>query len=151
MSDDDDSNTKITRGGRSLKEPAAEGTEVAENEAPAIRKLAFWKDGFSLDGGPLMLYDNSENAKILADLQSGKAPPEFLNVRVGQSVELRVANRTREAYVAVEPSLALATEVELDPGFTKEAGNITQKEDIVGIAVAGLRRRGRQGYASETE
>lgn len=37
----------------------------------AIRYLTFWKNGFSIEDGPLMEYDNPENQRILAAINSG--------------------------------------------------------------------------------
>lgn len=68
----------------------------------AIRYLTFWKNGFSIEDGPLMEYDNPENQRILAAINSGNAPPSYLNVQVGQPVELRVTRRVEEDYVAPE-------------------------------------------------
>jgi len=45
-----------------------------------------------------MTYDHPEHARILAEINSGLAPPSILNVRAGQRVELRVAKRTQDDY-----------------------------------------------------
>lgn len=83
---------------------------------PAIRHLTFWRDGFSVEDGSLMRYDDPNNAQILEEINSGyskllhlqshflkafysRAPPQILNVQVGQPVELRVARRINEDYV----------------------------------------------------
>ncbi|KAF8337374.1 uncharacterized protein EI90DRAFT_2910018, partial [Cantharellus anzutake] len=73
--------------------------EEVEQET-AIRYLTFWKNGFSIEDGPLMEYDNPENQRILEAINSGNAPPSYLNVQVGQPVELRVTRRVDEEYVA---------------------------------------------------
>jgi len=70
----------------------------------AIRYITFWKNGFSIEDGPLMEYDNPENQRILAAINSGNAPPSYLNVQVGQPVELRVTRRVEEDYVAPQRS-----------------------------------------------
>lgn len=46
-----------------------------------------------------MRYDDPSNAQILEEINSGRAPPQILNVQVGQPVELRVARRINEDYV----------------------------------------------------
>lgn len=38
---------------------------------PAIRHLTFWRDGFSVEDGPLMRYDDPTNARILEEINSG--------------------------------------------------------------------------------
>lgn len=71
----------------------------AQDTPPAVRHLTFWRDGFSVEDGPLMRYDDPNNAQILEEINSGRAPPQILNVQVGQPVELRVARRTNEDYI----------------------------------------------------
>ncbi|KAG6826516.1 hypothetical protein H0H92_015509 [Tricholoma furcatifolium] len=81
---------------------------IPEDETPAIRNLTFWSDGFSLEDGPLMRYDNPEHAQILAQLRAGQAPPDFLDLRVGQPVDIRIAQRTHEAYIPPQGGAARA-------------------------------------------
>jgi len=68
-------------------------------EATAIRHITFWRQGFSVEDGELMRYDDPGNAQILSEINSGRAPPSILNVQQGQPVELRVAKRTSEDYI----------------------------------------------------
>ena len=42
---------------------------------PAIRHLTFWRDGFSVEDGPLMRYDDPNNAQILEEINSGYNSP----------------------------------------------------------------------------
>ena len=72
-------------------------------EESVTRHLTLWKDGFSVEDGPLMRYDDPKNMETLRAIQEGAAPQHILNVRFGQQVELRVAQRTDEAYVAPPP------------------------------------------------
>lgn len=74
-----------------------------EDEEPAVRHLTFWQDGFSIEDGPLMRYDDPANRETLEAINSGRAPLSLLNVRFGQSVELMVARRTNEKYVPPPP------------------------------------------------
>ncbi len=67
------------------------------------RHLTLWKDGFSVEDGPLMRYDDPKNMETLRAIQEGNAPQHILNVRFGQGVELLVAQRTSEEYVAPPP------------------------------------------------
>jgi len=69
-----------------------------EEETTAIRHLTFWRDGFSIEDGELMRYDNPANEQILAEINAGRAPPHILNVLPDQPVELRVAKRVAENY-----------------------------------------------------
>lgn len=68
-------------------------------EESVTRHLTLWRDGFSVEDGPLMRYDDPQNMETLNAIQSGTAPERVLNVRYGQQVELRVAKRTNEDYV----------------------------------------------------
>ncbi|KAG6852045.1 hypothetical protein C0991_003628 [Blastosporella zonata] len=92
-------------GGHTLGSDEVESTyitdpnAVPEDRTPEVRNLTFWSDGFSLENGPLMRYDNPEHAELLDQLRSGQAPPDFFNLRVGQPVDIRIAQRTNEAYV----------------------------------------------------
>lgn len=40
-------------------------------ETRAIRYLTLWRNGFSVHDGPLMRYDDPENAAILNELDRG--------------------------------------------------------------------------------
>ncbi|KAJ9094191.1 hypothetical protein QFC19_008042 [Naganishia cerealis] len=75
-----------------------EEEEEEDDDEPQIRHLTFWKDGFSIEDGPLMKYDDPANKEILAAIKAGRAPLSILNVKFGQQVELRVAQRQTEAY-----------------------------------------------------
>jgi UBX domain-containing protein 1 len=95
-------------------------------ETTVIRHLTFWRDGFSVEDGELMRYDDPANDQILADINEGyvppptpnqlvnhrirRAPPQILNVLTGQSVELRVAKRLSENYTpaAKRPAAAFS-------------------------------------------
>ena len=43
---------------------------TAESE-PAIRQITFWRDGFSIEDGELLRYDNPENENILTQINTG--------------------------------------------------------------------------------
>ncbi|KAJ6452675.1 ubiquitin-related domain-containing protein [Mycena vitilis] len=47
-----------------------------------------------------MRYDDPQHADVLAAIHSGHAPPAILNVRPGQRVDVQVAKRTEEEWVA---------------------------------------------------
>jgi UBX domain-containing protein 1 len=98
--------------GRTIGQEAEEEDELAgaeEEEAPVteetvIRHLTFWQDGFSVEDGPLMRYDDPAHAQTLAQINNGRAPLALLGVRFGQPVELRVARRTDEKYTPPPPA-----------------------------------------------
>lgn len=64
----------------------------------AIRHITFWRDGFTVDEGDLYRFDDPANQQILAELDAGRAPPQILNIQMGQHVELRIQKRTHEDY-----------------------------------------------------
>ncbi|TFY78376.1 hypothetical protein EWM64_g5639 [Hericium alpestre] len=82
-----------------IPDPNAPTPREAEQET-AIRHLTFWRDGFSVEEGELMRYDDPAHSQILNEINSGRAPPAILNVLPGQPVEVRVSKRLNEDYVA---------------------------------------------------
>ncbi|OAX37742.1 SEP-domain-containing protein [Rhizopogon vinicolor AM-OR11-026] len=65
----------------------------------AVRHLHLWSDGFSIEDGPLMRYDEPGNQELLRSIQQGTAPLSLMNVRQGQRVNLNVITKLSEAYV----------------------------------------------------
>ena len=60
--------------------------------------LTFWRNGFSLDDGPLRSFEDPDNAAFLANIRQGRVPPE-LKAQFGQAVNLAVADKSGEDYV----------------------------------------------------
>jgi len=91
-------------GGHVLGSDEVESSYVPDPDAPAaaeetaIRHLTFWRDGYSVEDGELMRYDDPAHAQTLNEINAGRAPPQILNVLPGQPVELRVARRLNEDY-----------------------------------------------------
>lgn len=54
-----------------IPDPTARPAEDDEEQETAIRNLTFWKDGFSIEDGPLMEYENEQNERILDAINSG--------------------------------------------------------------------------------
>ncbi|GAA5859729.1 hypothetical protein JCM8547_007002 [Rhodosporidiobolus lusitaniae] len=75
--------------------------EEEEEQETAIRHLTFWQDGFSIEDGDLMKYD--EHKDLLAAIQSGRAPLSLLKVKHDQPVELRIAERRHEQWTRQPP------------------------------------------------
>ncbi|KAI8092500.1 uncharacterized protein BX664DRAFT_88744 [Halteromyces radiatus] len=74
--------------------------ESSEESLPSVvRYLTFWRNGFSVDDGPLLRYDDPANSAMLSSINSGRAPLSLLNVKHGQPVDVRVARRQDEDYV----------------------------------------------------
>ncbi|KAF7760839.1 hypothetical protein Agabi119p4_10248 [Agaricus bisporus var. burnettii] len=90
-------------GGHTLGSDDVPSTYIADPNAPeedevVVRTITFWQDGFQIEDGDLMRYDDPEDAKILSELTAGTAPISLLNVRQGQPVELRMIPRQGEMY-----------------------------------------------------
>ena len=60
-------------------------------EETAIRHLTFWQDGFSVEDGELMRYDDPANEQILAEINSGCAslPPSNLTPHIRIRIRIR--------------------------------------------------------------
>ena len=54
-----------------VPDPLAPAATEGEQEATAIRHLTFWQDGFSVEDGELMRYNDPENEEILAQINTG--------------------------------------------------------------------------------
>ena len=46
-------------------------------EETAIRHLTFWRDGFTVEDGELMRYDDPANERILSEINSGYSRPSL--------------------------------------------------------------------------
>jgi UBX domain-containing protein 1 len=72
--------------------------------APRVqRTLYLWQEGFSVDDGPLLRYDDPANERTLAMINNGSAPIHILNVEPHQEVDLTLQNRKTEKYVQPKP------------------------------------------------
>ncbi|KAJ1341212.1 hypothetical protein BSLG_004217 [Batrachochytrium salamandrivorans] len=72
----------------------------SSNTETVSRHLTFWRNGFSIDDGPLLEYDDPSNQEFLKAINSGRAPTSLLNVAYGQPVEVKVAHRMQQDYQA---------------------------------------------------
>lgn len=71
-----------------------------EEEEVQQRTLTFWRNGFSIEDGPLMSYDEPGNKEILEAIHIGRAPPSLFGVRYNQPLQVVVSHRKGEDYVA---------------------------------------------------
>lgn len=89
---------------QSIVPPSRPGDDDPEaDEAVVTRHLTLWQNGFSINDGPLLSYQ--EHNTILQDLNEGRAPLQLLNVKFGQRVDLQVQKRTDEEYVPQKPAM----------------------------------------------
>lgn len=63
------------------------------------RTLTFWRNGFSIENGPLHPYDVPESKALLEAIQAGRAPTSLFGVRFGQPLEVVVNERRGEDFV----------------------------------------------------
>jgi len=77
---------------------AASPPNKKEKLETVTRTLHFWRNGFSIDDGELKSYDDPANQEFLKAVKSGRAPIHLLNVKFGQPVELKVAQKFEEDY-----------------------------------------------------
>ncbi|KAJ3096441.1 hypothetical protein HDU97_005900 [Phlyctochytrium planicorne] len=75
------------------------GAQVEKEQELVERRLTFWKNGFSIEDGPLLSYTDPQNEQLLRAINSGRAPTSILNVEFGQPVEVKVDHRMQEDYV----------------------------------------------------
>jgi UBX domain-containing protein 1 len=54
------------------------------------RTLHLWRDGFSIDDGPLRRFDDPENADALRMIQQGRAPVHLMNVRYDEPLDVKL-------------------------------------------------------------
>ncbi|KAJ6592617.1 SEP domain-containing protein [Mycena capillaripes] len=92
-----------TLGGEGRASAYVPGEGAEEEDELVIRRLTFWRQGFTVEDGPLMRYDDPANADVLAAIHAGHAPPSILNVRIGQRVDVQVTKRTDDDYVPPKP------------------------------------------------
>ncbi|KAJ3809007.1 hypothetical protein EV368DRAFT_87747 [Lentinula lateritia] len=103
----EEASSSFAGGGHRLGSDEVESSYVpdpSQHREPTIRHLTFWRDGFAVEDGPLMRYDDPANESVLAEIHSGRAPPSLLDVSPGEPVELRVAKRTNEDFVPPKPA-----------------------------------------------
>lgn len=81
---------------RVIPDPIA---SVQQPPPRAHRELHLWRDGFSVDDGPLFRYDDPANARTLEMINTGHAPLHILNVEHGQEVDVEVHAHKDEDYV----------------------------------------------------
>lgn len=80
-----------------IPDPAATSRRAA---VPTVtRSLTFWRDGFSVEDGPLMRYDDPANQDVLRAIQNGRAPLSLMNVEPDQPADVNVFRRMDEDYV----------------------------------------------------
>ncbi|KAJ2669619.1 protein phosphatase regulator [Coemansia sp. RSA 1085] len=85
--------------GENSSQPDASDNDDEEEDEVAVRKLTFWRNGFSIGDGPLYNMEDPVNRQNLDAILQGRAPLDILNVRPGQRVEMKITVRRGEDYI----------------------------------------------------
>jgi len=102
-----------TEAGHQRSHFAGSGQTLGSDDTPSVlvpdttprepeivhRTLTFWREGFSIEDGPLMRYDDPANQDILRAIDSGRAPTALMRVQQGQQADVHVFKRLEEDYV----------------------------------------------------
>ncbi|KAF7291110.1 p47 protein isoform c [Mycena indigotica] len=130
--------TIFSGGGHTLGSDEVESQFIpdpnATEDQPILRHLTFWRDGFSVEDGPLLRYDDPQNAQLLSMLHQGVALPSLLNIQVGQRVNIVVARRTNEEYVA--PRTSWSGGIRLGAPIPGEAASVSQATSTIPTTTA---------------
>ncbi|ORX49523.1 SEP-domain-containing protein [Hesseltinella vesiculosa] len=95
----------------SMEVPGEDAHQEEDLNTPVSRQLTFWRNGFSVEDGPLLRYDDPANASMLSEINQGRAPLSLLNVRHGQPVDVKVARRQDEDYIPPKPAKGKRTDL----------------------------------------
>lgn len=104
---------------------------------PVDMVLKLWRNGFSVDDGPLRSYEDPTNADFLRSIKMGEIPRELLSLARGGEVNLNMEDHRQEEFVATKkPVKAFAGEghrlggvaPEITPSTTPLTGGISSKK-----------------------
>lgn len=108
--------------------------------------LKLWRNGFSIDDGPLRSYSDPENAEFLMSIRQGEIPRELISKARGGEVNLNMEDHKQEEYVEVKkpvkafegeghrlgnvaPSLT-STEIPSDDQSTQKANEAAAQSEL---------------------
>ncbi|CAB3409956.1 unnamed protein product [Caenorhabditis bovis] len=66
----------------------------ASNESRPTAKLVIWKNGYTIDNGPLRNFDSPENAAVLNQILNGHIPPEMIRAYGSKAIDVAVEKKT---------------------------------------------------------
>lgn len=95
--------TGSTLGSDNVPSQEIRNPEEPKPKKKVTRRLTFWKDGFSVEDGPLYRYDDPANVHHLQAINSGTAPLSLLQVEAGESVDVHIIRKMEENYTAPKP------------------------------------------------
>ncbi|CUM65577.1 uncharacterized protein PRCAT00003224001 [Priceomyces carsonii] len=74
-------------------------SNIPQRPKKVNREITFWRQGFTVGGGPLHRYDDPNNATVLQELNRGRVPMSLLDIEFGQDVDVSVFRKTEEDWV----------------------------------------------------
>lgn len=75
---------------RHIPDPQGTATARAEDLPVVTRTLHLWRDGFSIEDGPLRRYTDPQHAMDLQMIRSGRAPLHLMDAEQGQRCDVRL-------------------------------------------------------------
>lgn len=81
-------------------------TVIPGAKAPAGPRsviLRLWKNGFSLDDGPVRDYHNPANQEFLEYIKRGEIPMELIRENRGREVNLQMEDHRTEEFLSKKP------------------------------------------------
>ncbi|ORX83738.1 SEP-domain-containing protein [Anaeromyces robustus] len=92
---------RFTGGGYKLGSEDTSSEYIGSTSEPKKEKvkrmITFWKNGFSIDDGPLLDYKSHQN--VLKNLEEGYAPTELFNIKRGEELNVEVSHRLNDDYI----------------------------------------------------
>ena len=70
---------------------------------PVRRTLTIWRNGFTIDEGPLFPFTNPESVEILREIRMGRVPRNVAGVQMGEDVEMRLVKKENEDWAPTKP------------------------------------------------
>uniref|UniRef100_A0A0R3S3F6 P97 cofactor p47 n=1 Tax=Elaeophora elaphi TaxID=1147741 RepID=A0A0R3S3F6_9BILA len=96
---------KFASGGKGYRlgdgvQPAqlVESTTSSDSSDPQEVALTMWENGFTVDDGPLRLYNDMPSHSFLQSISEGHIPNELIRLHPGKKIDIRMERR-REPYV----------------------------------------------------
>jgi UBX domain-containing protein 1 len=71
----------------------------------AQRRLRLWRNGFSIDDGPLYRWNDPQTTELVREIRQGRLPRDIAGVGRGEEVELAVEKRENEDYTPTPTAL----------------------------------------------
>ncbi|XP_054161465.1 NSFL1 cofactor p47-like [Oppia nitens] len=95
--------------GSTSEQPSAVSSQFAVHNQKQNRDmiLKFWRNGFSIDDGPLREYNDPQNQEFLNSIKKGEIPRELIQQSGGQEVHLNLEDHKHEDFIPPKKSMKL--------------------------------------------